>query len=83
MISPEGTAAMSSSSSHLPSSIASVVVSAITPREAERLIDLLGQLQAALWEAHGEAILAAADAPAQDEVIDEPPSPSLDHDSSL
>jgi hypothetical protein len=72
---------MSPSSRHLPSSIASVVVSAITPREAERLIDLLGQLQAALWEVHGEALLAAADDPTQDEVIDEHPSPSPDDDS--
>jgi hypothetical protein len=72
---------MSSNSPRLPSSIASVVISAITPREAERLIDLLGQLQAALWEAHGEAILTAADDPTQDEVIDERPSPSLDDDS--
>ena len=72
---------MSSSSPQLPSSIASVVISAISPREAERLIDLLGQLQAALWEVHGEAILAAADDPTQDEVIDERPSPSPDDDS--
>jgi hypothetical protein len=72
---------MSSRSSHLPSGIASVVIPAITPREAERLIDLLGQLQAALWEVHGEAILAAADDPTQDEVIDERPSPSPDDDS--
>lgn len=72
---------MNSSSPHLPSSIASVVISAITPREAERLIDLLGQLQAALWDVHGEAILAAADDPARDEVVDAHPSPSLDDDS--
>jgi hypothetical protein len=51
---------------HLPSSIGSVVIPALTPREAERLIDLLGQLQAALWEKHGEAILAAADDSRQD-----------------
>ena len=72
---------MSSRSSHLPSSIASVVIPVITPREAERLIDLLGQLQAALWEVHGEAILAAADDPTQDEVIDDHPSTSPDDDS--
>ncbi len=74
---------MISSSSHLPSSIASVMISAITPREAERLIDLLGQLQAALWEVHGEAILATADDPTQDDVIDERPSPSPVDDSSF
>jgi hypothetical protein len=72
---------MNSNTPHLTSSIASVVISAITPREAERLIDLLGQLQAALWEVHGEAILAAADDPSQDEVIHEHPSPSPDDDS--
>ena len=72
---------MSSNSPHLPSSIASVVISAISPREAERLIDLLGQLQAALWEVHGEAILAAADDPLQDQDIDTHPSPSPDDDS--
>jgi hypothetical protein len=73
---------MSSSSPNLSSSIASVVIPAITPREAERLIDLLGQLQAALWEVHGEAILAAADDPTQDEVIDEHSSPSSPDDDS-
>jgi hypothetical protein len=57
---------MSPPSPHLPSSIGSVVIPAITPRDAERLIDLLGQLQAALWQAHGEAILAAADDPILD-----------------
>jgi hypothetical protein len=44
-----------------PSTIASIVIPATTPREAELLIDLLGQLQAALWQAHGDAILATAD----------------------
>jgi hypothetical protein len=72
---------MSSSSPRIQSSIASVVISAITPREAERLIDLLGQLQAALWEVHGEAILASADDPRQDDGTDEYPSPSPDDDS--
>jgi hypothetical protein len=70
---------MSPHSPHLPSSIASVVIPAITPREAERLIDLLGQLQAALWQAHGEAILAAADDPLQD--LEDDPRSSSDDDS--
>ena len=64
---------MSPHSPHIPSSIGSVVIPAITPREAERLIDLLGQLQAALWEAHGEAILAAADDPLKDSDNDDSP----------
>jgi len=72
---------MSSNSSYVPSSIASVVIPAVTPREAERLIDLLGQLQAALWEAHGEAILAAADDPLQDHDTDEHLTPSPNDDS--
>jgi hypothetical protein len=72
---------MNSSSPQLPSSIASVLITAITPREAERLIDLLGQLQAALWEVHGEAILAAGDDPTQDDGTAEHPSPSPDDDS--
>jgi hypothetical protein len=66
-------------SPHLPSSIGSVVIPTLTPREAERLIDLLGQLQAALWEAHGEAILAAADDPLEDS--DDQPRSSPDDDS--
>ena len=72
---------MSSHSPHVPSNIASVVIPAVTPREAERLIDLLGQLQAALWEAHGDAILAAADDPLQGQDIDEHPTSSPDDDS--
>jgi hypothetical protein len=52
---------MSPKSPHVPSSIGSIVIPSVTPREAERLIDLLGQLQAALWQAYGEAILATAD----------------------
>jgi hypothetical protein len=72
---------MISNSPHILSSIASVVIPAITPREAERLIDLLGQLQAALWEAHGDAILAAADDPLQDQDVDEHRTPSSDDDS--
>ena len=73
---------MSSNSPHAPSSIASVVIPAITPREAERLIDLLSQLQAALWEVHGEAILAASDDPLQDQDIDEPLTSSPNDDDS-
>jgi uncharacterized protein (UPF0371 family) len=44
-----------------PSSIVSLAIPAMTSHEAERLIDLLGQLQAALWQAHGDAILACAE----------------------
>ena len=70
---------MSPRSPHIPSSIASVLIPALTPREAERLIDLLGQLQAALWEAHGDAILATADDPRHDSA--EQPGPIPDDDS--
>jgi uncharacterized protein (UPF0371 family) len=52
---------MSTPPPRAPSNIVSVAIPAMTSREAERLIDLLGQLQAALWQAHGDAILASAD----------------------
>ncbi len=52
---------MSTPPPRAPSIIVSVAIPAVTPREAERLIDLLGQLQAALWQAHGDAILASAE----------------------
>lgn len=52
---------MSPRSPRAPSTIVSLAIPATTPREAELLIDLLGQLQAALWQAHGDAILAATD----------------------
>jgi hypothetical protein len=52
---------MSAPPPRAPSSIVTVAIPAVTPREAERLIDLLGQLQAALWHAHGDAILASAE----------------------
>jgi hypothetical protein len=52
---------MSTPPPRAPSSIASLAIPDMTSREAERLIDLLGQLQAALWQAHGDAILASAE----------------------
>jgi hypothetical protein len=70
---------MSPHSPHVPSSIGSVVIPAVTPREAERLIDLFGQLQAALWQTHGDAILATADDPLHD--TNDRPSSSPDDDS--
>ena len=57
-----------------PPHIVSFTIPAIEPRQAEALMDLLGQLQAALWDAYGEAILAAADDPLQDIDQDEPTS---------
>jgi hypothetical protein len=42
---------------------------------AEALMDLLGQLQAARWDAFGEAILAAGDNPLQDIDQDDEPTP--------
>jgi hypothetical protein len=50
-----------------PSRIVSFAIPAIEPRQAEVLMDLLEQLQAAIWEAYGEAILAAADDPCHDD----------------
>jgi len=45
-------------------------------------MDLLEQLQAALWEAYGEAILAAADDPLQDIDQDDDTSTSDPGDAS-
>lgn len=53
-------------STRTPPHIVSFAIPTIEPRQAEALMDLLGQLQAALWDAYGEAILAAADDPLQD-----------------
>ena len=39
--------------------LGTVALPALSPRQAEIIIDLIGQLQAALWDAYGEAILAA------------------------
>lgn len=50
--------------------IVSFAIPAIEPRQAEVLMDLLEQLQAALWDAYGNAILATADDPRHDH--DEP-----------
>jgi hypothetical protein len=57
-----------------PPHIVSFTIPAIEPQQAEALMDLLGQLQAALWDAYGEAILAAEDDPLQDIAHDEPTS---------
>jgi hypothetical protein len=59
-----------------PPHIVSFAIPAIEPRQAEALMDLLGQLQAALWDAYGEAILAAEDDPLQD--IDQDDEPTSD-----
>jgi hypothetical protein len=53
-------------SPRIPPHIVSFAIPAIEPRQAEVLVDLLGQLQAALWDAYGEAILAAEDDPLHD-----------------
>jgi hypothetical protein len=60
-----------------PPHIVSFAIPAIEPRQAEALMDLLGQLQAALWDAYGEAILAAEDDPLQD-VDQDDDTPSSD-----
>jgi hypothetical protein len=54
--------------------IVSFAIPAIEPRQAEVLMDLLEQLQAALWQAYGDAILAAADDPRHNADHDEPTS---------
>jgi hypothetical protein len=69
---------MSRPPSRAPSSIVSLAIPAMTSREAERLIDLLGQLQAALWQAHGDAILASAE-----QEVDGPHGSDPDDDPSF
>ena len=44
-----------------PLRVLSLVVPVLGAREAEALIDLLGQIQNALWEAYGDAILGQAE----------------------
>jgi hypothetical protein len=61
-----------------PSSIVSFAIPAIEPRQAEVLMDLLEQLQAALWQAYGDAILATADNPRHDAAAE----PTSDPDDS-
>jgi hypothetical protein len=58
--------------------IASFAIPAIEPRQVEVLMDLLEQLQAALWQAYGDAVLAAADDPRHDAADD----PTSDPDDS-
>ena len=65
-----------------PTHIVSFAIPAIEPRQVEALMDLLEQLQAALWEAYGEAILAAADDPLQDIDQDDDTSTSDPGDAS-
>jgi hypothetical protein len=55
--------------------IVSFAIPAIEPRQAEVLMDLLEQLQAALWQAYGDAILAAKDDPHLDAADASPSDP--------
>jgi hypothetical protein len=61
--------------------IVSFAIPAIEPRQAEVLMDLLEQLQAALWQAYGDAILAAKDDPRHDAANE--PTSDPDHSSSF
>ena len=55
-----------------PLRIVSLAVPALGPRQAEAIIDLLGQLQGALWDTYGAAIIEhASDG-----------EPAADHDPS-
>ena len=47
-------------------SVGSFTLPALSPREAETVIDLLGQVQAALWDAYGPSILDHVDVEADD-----------------
>ena len=65
----------------LPSRTALFALPALSAREAEVLIDLLGQIQGALWDTYGDAILGQLN-------VEEPPTadssspPSDDSDDS-
>lgn len=59
-----------------PARLGSLVLPALSPREAEIIIDLIGQLQAVMWDAYGEAILALGpdeDPPSADSAPPPPP----------
>lgn len=57
-------------------SVALVALPALSAREAEALIDLLGQLQGALWDTYGDAIAHQADDGQQTAPV--APSPPVD-----
>jgi hypothetical protein len=56
--------------------VALVALPALNAREAEALIDLLGQLQGALWDTYGDAIAHQADDGQQPAPV--APSPTAD-----
>lgn len=58
-----------------PACLGTLVLPALSPREAETIIDLIGQLQAVLWDAYGEAILALAPDEDQPAAASAPPPP--------
>jgi hypothetical protein len=59
-----------------PARLGSFVLPALSPREAEIIIDLIGQLQGVLWDAYGEAILAVAQDEDQPADASAPPPPT-------
>jgi hypothetical protein len=60
--------------------LGTIVLPALEPRQAEIIIDLIGQLQAVLWDAYGEAILALAPDEDQSVAVSVPPPPPDDGD---
>lgn len=63
-----------------PARLGSFVLPALSPREAEVIIDLIGQIQAVLWDAYGEAILAVGQDEDQPADASAPPPPPDDDD---
>lgn len=61
-------------------SVGSFALPALSPREAEAVIDLLGQIQAALWDAYGPAILGHVDIGADDVNVDDATAVQSDDD---
>lgn len=60
-----------------PLRIVSLAVPALGPRQAEAIIDLLEQIQGALWDTYGDAIIEHA-SDREPAAVDDPnrPSPS-------
>lgn len=63
-----------------PARLGTIVLPTLDPRQAEIIIDLIGQLQAVLWDAYGEAILALAPDEDQSVAASVPPSPPAGDD---
>ena len=62
--------------------VALVALPALNAREAEALIDLLGQLQGALWDTYGDAIAHSSAAGEKQSTSGSPSTTADDNDDS-